>query len=49
MPACALIIMIQFRNSLTELMTTLSHTVPHYIRCIKPNDTKTAFGYAPIG
>lgn len=37
----------QFRNSLNMLMSTLNATTPHYIRCIKPNDTKTAFEYNP--
>lgn len=37
----------QFRNSLNMLMSTLNKTTPHYIRCIKPNDTKTAFEYNP--
>ncbi|XP_050678764.1 unconventional myosin-Va isoform X2 [Leptidea sinapis] len=35
----------QFRASLSALMTTLSATTPHYVRCIKPNDTKTAFQF----
>ncbi len=33
----------QFRTSLSQLMSTLSVTTPHYIRCIKPNDNKTPF------
>lgn len=37
----------QFRDSLNKLMTTLNATTPHYVRCIKPNDTKTSFGYNP--
>lgn len=37
----------QFRNSLNALMATLNATTPHYIRCIKPNDSKTAFEYNP--
>lgn len=37
----------QFRDSLNLLMTTLNATTPHYVRCIKPNDTKTAFEYNP--
>ncbi|KAJ3067979.1 Myosin type-2 heavy chain 1 [Podochytrium sp. JEL0797] len=36
-----------FRGSLVNLMTTLRHTQVHYIRCIKPNHTKTAFGFEP--
>ncbi|KAK3748926.1 hypothetical protein RRG08_019460, partial [Elysia crispata] len=37
----------QFRDSLCALMDTLNATTPHYIRCIKPNDTKTAFEFDP--
>ncbi|XP_070536020.1 unconventional myosin-Va-like isoform X2 [Ptychodera flava] len=37
----------QFRDSLTSLMKTLNATNPHYIRCIKPNDSKTAFEFEP--
>ncbi|XP_022816864.1 unconventional myosin-Va isoform X1 [Spodoptera litura] len=33
----------QFRASLSALMSTLSATTPHYVRCIKPNDTKEPF------
>ena len=29
------------------LMTTLNSTTPHYVRCIKPNDQKEAFGFEP--
>ncbi|XP_047524100.1 unconventional myosin-Va isoform X1 [Pieris napi] len=35
----------QFRLSLSALMATLSATTPHYVRCIKPNDTKQAFQF----
>ncbi|XP_069363940.1 unconventional myosin-Va isoform X1 [Maniola hyperantus] len=35
----------QFRASLSALMATLSATTPHYVRCIKPNDTKSAFQF----
>ncbi|KAG7189228.1 hypothetical protein KM043_008789 [Ampulex compressa] len=38
----------QFRDSLNMLMSTLNATTPHYVRCIKPNDTKVAFEYNPI-
>jgi myosin-5 len=37
----------QFRDSLNMLMTTLNATTPHYVRCIKPNDSKAAFEYNP--
>ncbi|KAJ8704631.1 hypothetical protein PYW07_011819 [Mythimna separata] len=35
----------QFRASLSALMSTLSATTPHYVRCIKPNDTKEPFSF----
>ena len=34
----------QFKTSLNLLMDALSTTVPHFIRCIKPNDDKESFG-----
>ncbi|XP_061726561.1 unconventional myosin-Va isoform X2 [Cydia pomonella] len=37
----------QFRASLSALMATLSATTPHYVRCIKPNDTKQPFQFHP--
>ncbi|XP_049824224.1 unconventional myosin-Va isoform X2 [Aethina tumida] len=37
----------QFRDSLNMLMATLNATTPHYVRCIKPNDSKTPFEYNP--
>ncbi|XP_038646436.1 unconventional myosin-Vb isoform X2 [Scyliorhinus canicula] len=37
----------QFRNSLHLLMETLNATTPHYVRCIKPNDEKSAFLFDP--
>ncbi|XP_037296114.1 unconventional myosin-Va isoform X2 [Manduca sexta] len=37
----------QFRASLSALMGTLSATTPHYVRCIKPNDSKTPFLFEP--
>ncbi|ENN78188.1 hypothetical protein YQE_05340, partial [Dendroctonus ponderosae] len=37
----------QFRESLNALMSTLNFTTPHYIRCIKPNDTKSGFEFSP--
>ncbi|XP_074020109.1 unconventional myosin-Vb-like [Numenius arquata] len=33
----------QFKASLKRLMETLGSTTPHYIRCIKPNDSKQPF------
>lgn len=29
-------------------MSTLNATTPHYVRCIKPNDSKEAFEYNPV-
>ena len=37
----------QFQDSLKALMDTLNRTTPHYVRCIKPNDEKEAFGFDP--
>lgn len=37
----------QFRDSLNMLMTILNATTPHYVRCIKPNDTKSQFEFDP--
>ncbi|KAL5257243.1 hypothetical protein ACHWQZ_G012247 [Mnemiopsis leidyi] len=37
----------QFKTSLNLLMDALSTTVPHFIRCIKPNDDKEPFGFVP--
>uniref|UniRef100_A0A4W3GY59 Unconventional myosin-Va-like n=1 Tax=Callorhinchus milii TaxID=7868 RepID=A0A4W3GY59_CALMI len=36
-----------FRASLHLLMETLNSTTPHYVRCLKPNDTKQAFSFNP--
>lgn len=36
------------QSSLNELMETLKATTPHYIRCIKPNEQKTPFGFDPV-
>ncbi|XP_065603387.1 unconventional myosin-Vb-like [Cyrtonyx montezumae] len=33
----------QFKSSLRRLMETLGSTTPHYVRCIKPNDSKLPF------
>ena len=30
----------QFKNQLSDLMTTLNGTEPHFVRCMKPNDLK---------
>ncbi|XP_012285595.1 unconventional myosin-Va isoform X2 [Orussus abietinus] len=38
----------QFRDSLNLLMATLNATTPHYVRCIKPNETKESFEYNPV-
>lgn len=38
----ALTVGAQFKQQLQQLMSTLSQTSPHYIRCIKPNLQKTA-------
>ncbi|KAI9009129.1 P-loop containing nucleoside triphosphate hydrolase protein [Hyaloraphidium curvatum] len=37
-----------FKASLIELMKTIRSTEVHYIRCIKPNPSKEAFGFDPI-
>lgn len=34
-----------FKSSLIELMNTINSTDVHYIRCIKPNDTKTPWDF----
>lgn len=34
---------LQFKSSLHRLMETLGSTTPHYVRCIKPNDSKLPF------
>lgn len=36
-----------FKASLVNLMQTIRMTDAHYIRCIKPNQTKTAFSFEP--
>lgn len=36
-----------FKQSLVQLMHTIRQTDVHYIRCIKPNQAKTAFGFEP--
>ncbi|CAD8075420.1 unnamed protein product [Paramecium sonneborni] len=35
----------RFQNSLQELLEVLNKSLPKYIRCIKPNNTKTAFEF----
>ncbi|KAH3682256.1 hypothetical protein WICPIJ_006766 [Wickerhamomyces pijperi] len=37
-----------FKNSLIELMSTINSTNVHYIRCIKPNEEKTAWKFDPL-
>ena len=32
----------KIRTQANELITTLTKCIPHYIRCIKPNETKKA-------
>ncbi|XP_060574389.1 LOW QUALITY PROTEIN: unconventional myosin-XVI-like, partial [Ruditapes philippinarum] len=36
-----------FRNSLNELISKLQASSPHFVRCIKPNTTKSAFTFVP--
>ncbi|KAL5014917.1 hypothetical protein ScPMuIL_009187 [Solemya velum] len=36
-----------FRNSLSQLMVKISSAEPHFIRCIKPNGSKTANSFDP--
>jgi myosin-5 len=36
-----------FKASLVKLMETIRATNPHYIRCIKPNQSKVAFEFEP--
>ncbi|KAJ3370436.1 Myosin type-2 heavy chain 1 [Kappamyces sp. JEL0680] len=36
-----------FKQSLIQLMETLRQTNPHYIRCIKPNQSKRPFEFEP--
>ncbi|KAJ1912152.1 Myosin type-2 heavy chain 1 [Mycoemilia scoparia] len=36
-----------FKSSLRQLMDTLAATDMHYIRCIKPNSSKEAWGFEP--
>lgn len=36
-----------FKHSLISLMDTINHTNVHYIRCIKPNETKKAWTFEP--
>ena len=37
----------QFQKQLKDLMAQLYATEPHYIRCIKPNDSKAALKFIP--
>jgi hypothetical protein len=32
---------LQFKRQVNELVTTLSQCKPHYVRCVKPNSTKS--------
>ncbi|CAH1782096.1 unnamed protein product [Owenia fusiformis] len=36
-----------FKNSLAELMSKMNRSVPHFVRCIKPNMAKVAGKYDP--
>ncbi len=36
-----------FKNSLASLMETIGMTNAHYIRCVKPNEQKRAWEFAP--
>ena len=38
----------QFKDSLSDLMTTIEATEPNYIRCIKPNDEKLPLTFWPV-
>eukprot|EP00754_Rhynchopus_humris_P031118 Rhum_TRINITY_DN15314_c1_g1::Rhum_TRINITY_DN15314_c1_g1_i1::g.151009::m.151009/K10356/MYO1; myosin I len=35
----------KIRKQAAELIATLKRCTPHYIRCVKPNDTRTALGF----
>ena len=37
----------KFQSQLRDLMRALNLTEPHYIRCIKPNDDKSAIKFVP--
>jgi len=37
----------QFQKQLDSLMRKLNQTEPHYIRCVKPNDTKSPLLFVP--
>jgi len=37
----------QFQNQLQDLMATLNKTEPHYVRCVKPNETKAPRLFIP--
>src|SRR3546814_20859853 len=38
----------QFRQQLSDLITTLRSTEPHYIKCMKPNNVKNAGSFSSL-
>jgi myosin-5 len=46
--ASAVTVSFQFRNQLDDLVATLRATKPHYIKCLKPNATKSPHEFAPV-
>ena len=45
--AASTTVSLKFRRQLDHLMATLRSTIPNYIRCIKPNQGKSAFEFNP--